>query len=234
MAMRFRALATDYDGTLATNGRVDRKIIAALTQLRASGRAVLLVTGRGLAELKLAFPHLDLFDRVVAENGALLNRPNTGEEKLLCAPVPSEFIARLHRLHIPVATGKAIVATSEIHGEKLRSVIRTMGLELQIIFNKGSAMVLPAGVDKESGLRHALAELSLAPQDVVAIGDAENDQTFLAACGCAVAVANALPEVKSCADLVTVGANGAGVCEVIHRLLAGDLGLLPGKPVRRR
>jgi hydroxymethylpyrimidine pyrophosphatase-like HAD family hydrolase len=232
--MRFRALATDYDGTLATNGRVDGKIIVALTELHASGRAVLLVTGRALAELKRVFPHLDLFDRVVAENGALLYRPGTGEERLLCAPVPSEFIARLHQLHVPVAIGTAIVATSEIHGETLRSVIRAMGLELQIIFNKGSAMVLPSGVDKQSGLRHALAELSLAPEDVVAIGDAENDHTFLAACGCAVAVANALPELKLCADLVTEGANGAGVCEVIHRLLAYDLGVLPGKRVRRR
>ena len=101
--------------------------------------------------------------------------------------------------------------------------IRELGLELQIIFNKGAVMVLPAGVNKASGLAAALERLKLSPLNVVGIGDAENDHAFLRACGCAVAVANALPMVKDDAEIVTDAPRGAGVAELIGRLVDNDL-----------
>src|SRR5438093_4508608 len=81
--MRYLALACDYDGTLAQNGLVDDRTLAALERLLASGRKLILVTGRELPELQIIFPHLNLFERVVAENGALLFRPGSREEKRL-------------------------------------------------------------------------------------------------------------------------------------------------------
>ena len=74
--------------------------------------------------------------------------------------------------------------------------IHELGLEWQIIFNKGAVMVLPPGVNKASGLAAALEALQLSPVNVVGIGDAENDHAFLSLCGCSVAVANALDAVK--------------------------------------
>jgi hypothetical protein len=53
----------------------------------------------------------------------------------------------------------------------------------------------------------------------VGIGDAENDQAFLAACGCSVAVANALDSVKENTDMRTSAERGAGVAELIDRWL---------------
>jgi hypothetical protein len=102
-------------------------------------------------------------------------------------------------------------------------IIRDLGLELQIVFTKGAVMVLPAGVSKASGLSAALVGLRLSPFNVVGIGDAENDHSFLRACGCAVAVANALPIVKADADFVTSASRGAGVEETIERILDTDL-----------
>lgn len=221
--MRFVALATDYDGTLATHGTVGPDIIAALERLRGSGRALLLVTGRELPDLRTVFARLDLFDRVIAENGALIFRPAAGKEQLLCAPASEALVARLRALRVPCSAGRAVVAATEDHEPAVRKAIADLHLDLQIALNKGSLMVLPAGVDKRSGLLRALAELSLQPENVVAIGDAENDHVFLEACGFSVAVANALPELKSRADLVTLGAHGAGVAEVIDHLLADDL-----------
>jgi HAD superfamily hydrolase (TIGR01484 family) len=231
----FRGLATDYDGTLAADGRVDDRAIAALERLRASGRKLLLVTGRELPELRAVFPHLGLFDRVVAENGALLHRPETGEAVALAPLLPAAFVARLRELRVtPLSTGRVIVATRVPHDEDVLAVIRELGLELQIIFNKGAVMVLPPGVNKASGLAAALEELSLSPRHVVAIGDAENDHAFLAACGCGVAVANALPMLKDEADWVTEGARGDGVIELVERLLRTDLADLDLTRRRRR
>jgi HAD superfamily hydrolase (TIGR01484 family) len=69
--LRYLALVTDYDGTLATDGQLSDEAIGAVKRLRASGRRVILVTGRRLVELLEIMPQIDLFDCVVAENGAV-------------------------------------------------------------------------------------------------------------------------------------------------------------------
>ncbi len=195
--MRYLALCCDYDGTIAHHGRVDEPTLAALKRLRESGRKLLLVTGRELDELQTVFPHLDLFARVVAENGALIYRPETREERLLDEAPPQTFVDKLIERGVgPISVGRVIVATWEPHEKTVLETIRDCGLELQVIFNKGAVMVLPAGINKASGLRAALAELNLSPHNAVGVGDAENDHAFLNICECSVAVANALPAVK--------------------------------------
>ncbi len=115
------------------------------------------------------------------------------------------------------------MATVQPNDTLVADVIQDLGLDLQVILNKGSVMVLPASVDKATGLSAALDELALSAQSVVAIGDAENDQAFLAMCGCGVAVANALDPVKAGAEHVTRGEAGAGVREIIDALISEDL-----------
>jgi len=229
--VRYLALACDYDGTLAHHGTVDEPTMAALERLRASGRKLLLVTGRELDDLAQVFPHLNLFERVVAENGALLYRPATNEAKPLAEPPPELFANALRQRGVaPVSVGRVIVATWQPHEHTVLQVIRDLGLELQIIFNKGAIMVLPAGVNKATGLTAALKELRLAPPQVVGVGDAENDHAFLGLCGCGAAVANALPSLKHEAQLVTRGDHGAGVQELVEELLANDLKRCQAQP----
>jgi hypothetical protein len=222
--MRYLALACDYDGTLAHSGVVAQETISALTYLRSSGRKLLLVTGRRLDDLARIFPTLEMFDRVVAENGALLYRPAAREEVALAEPPPEALVTALRERGVaPLAVGRTIVATFTPHDTAVLEAIRTLGLELQVIFNKGAVMVLPSGVNKATGLAAALLELGLSARNVVGVGDAENDHAFLSACECGVAVANALPLLKERADLVTAGDHGAGVVELVTRLVDDDL-----------
>ena len=219
----FVALAADYDGTLARDGAVDSATIEALEEIKSSGRKLLLVTGRDLPDLQRAFPQLGLFDLVIAENGALLFNPAKKEEIALAEPPPPAFVVRLQEMGVaPLTVGRTIVATWEPNEKIVLDVIRELGFELHIIFNKGAVIVLPGNVNKAWGLKRALKRLCLSPHNVVGIGDAENDQVFLSACGCAVAVANALPSVKAKADLV-VADHGAGVVELAHLLTSTDL-----------
>jgi hydroxymethylpyrimidine pyrophosphatase-like HAD family hydrolase len=222
--MHYLALATDYDGTIADDGVVDEATLAALERLRGGARRLILVTGRDLTDLKLVMPRLDLFDLVVAENGALLYDPANHETRALGdAPLPA-FVERLRELGVmPLWLGQVVVATWESNAGKVLSAIRDLGLNLQITFNKGAIMVLPVGVTKASGLRGALAQLGLSPLNCIGVGDAENDLAFLGVCGLPVAVANALPSVKERAAFVTAGTRGAGVAELIDQLLATDL-----------
>src|SRR6058998_3402426 len=215
--MRYHALACDYDGTIAWDGEVSENTILALEEVRKSGRKLILVTGRELDDLIKVFPRLDLFDRVVVENGSLLYRPATREERLLAQRPPDEFWQELIKRGVErVSVGRVIVATWRPHETTAVELIRDLGLELQIIFNKGAVMILPSGVNKATGLEVALTELGLSPHNVVGVGDAENDHAFLSTCECSVAVANALPALKEHADIVTRADHGAGVAELIE------------------
>ncbi|HWC33016.1 MAG TPA: HAD-IIB family hydrolase, partial [Actinomycetota bacterium] len=231
--MRYLALATDYDGTLAHHGEVAPEIVDALRRLKASGRRLILVTGRELDDLFDVFPDVDVFDRVVAENGALVYDPTTKDTRLLADGPPSGFAEELEKRGVgPISVGNVIVATWEPHETTVLETIREMGLELQVIFNKGAVMVLPSGINKATGLHDVLRELGLSPHNVVGVGDAENDHAFLDLCECSVAVANALPSLQERCDHVTDGRHGDGVLELVEGLLEDDLARIP--PRRHR
>jgi len=221
---RYHVLASDYDGTLARHGELTDDTRSALERLRATGRKVLMVTGRRVDDLLTVCPDLSPFDCIVAENGALLYFPATREFQPLAESPPPIFAEMLRERGVPeVAIGKVIVATWSPYETVVLQVIRDLHLELQVIFNKGAVMVLPSGVNKGTGLLAALAKMRLSGHNTVAMGDAENDHALLATAECGVAVGNALPMLKERADLVTKGDHGAGVEEVAQRLIRYDL-----------
>jgi hydroxymethylpyrimidine pyrophosphatase-like HAD family hydrolase len=228
--VKYRALATDYDGTIAHDGIVDERTLAALHRARAAGHRLVLVTGRELSDLFRTFAHIQVFHAVVAENGALLYEPHTERTVALAPPPPAAFVETLRRAGIPISVGHSIVATVEPHEHHVLAAIRDLALEWHVIFNKGAVMALPADVTKATGLAPAAEALGVSLEETIGVGDAENDQAFLRSCGLAVAVQNALPSVKQAADLVTVGARGAGVTELIDRWLSGELDAVAPRP----
>ena len=232
--VRYLALAADYDGTLARNGRVDEETTRALERLRATGRRLILVTGRELDELLSIFPHVALLDLVVAENGGVLFDPKTRTAEPLTGPPPERFVETLRTRGVaPLAVGRTIVATWTPNEAEVLEVIRDLGLELHVIFNKGAVMVLPPHVTKGSGLMTALDRLRLSPHNVVAVGDAENDHSMLRLAEYGVAVANAVPMLKEAADLVLDRDHGEGVAELVDLLVEHDLATRPASPPRR-
>ena len=231
--MRFILLATDYDGTLAHDGEVDDSTLSALRRLRASGRKLVMVTGRHLPDLRKVFAHLDLFERVVVENGGVLYRPHSRQEKLLCDPPNQKLLALLRTNNVPFSAGRTVVATWRPHDAAVLAAIRDLGLDLQVIFNKESVMVLPSGVNKRTGLQAALDELGISAHNVAAVGDAENDVPMLHLSACGAAVANALSSVKEEADIVLDQPRGAGVTELIDIIINGDLIQRPATPLLR-
>jgi hydroxymethylpyrimidine pyrophosphatase-like HAD family hydrolase len=231
MKLRWQAIAADYDGTLANEGRVAKDTLQMLQRVRESGRKIVLITGRELESLQSVFTQLDVFDLIVAENGALLYHPSRGEEKLLGKILPVAFVERLRQSGAnPLSVGRGIVATVRPYEAAVYRAIHDLGLDLQVIFNRESVMTLPVGVDKSTGFRAALAELGLASAGVVGFGDAENDFAFLSLCGFSVAVANAIPSLKERVHLVTSGEDGAGVVEVLQNLLTTENSLESPQP----
>jgi hypothetical protein len=73
-AVKFSAMAFDYDGTIATDGVMRPLVRAANDIVRQQGMVVLLVIGRRIDGLRRVAGDLTCFDAIVAENGAVLAR----------------------------------------------------------------------------------------------------------------------------------------------------------------
>lgn len=213
----FRAVALDLDGTLAENDHLGEAAMAAIKASR-DERRIILVTGRIFDDLEAAFPGLwREFDAVVTENGAVLH---TGSGAWpLASPIEPAVGRALAERGVATRAGQVLLALARDDAAIAVDVVTGLGLDCQMVHNRGAAMILPAGVTKATGLLAALDELGLSAHNAIAAGDAENDLALLQAAEVGAAVANAVPSLAAHADLHLGSRNGAGVTE----LLTGDL-----------
>jgi hydroxymethylpyrimidine pyrophosphatase-like HAD family hydrolase len=216
----FWAVAFDLDGTLAVRDRVATEVIAAIDEVRPD-RAVLLVTGRVRADLERVFPGLaGHFDAVVTENGAVLS--TSKGTRLLHQPVDPSVHKALADRGVRADRGEVLLAADGRDAATATEVIAGLGLDCQVVHNRGRAMVLPAEVTKGSGLVAALDELELSVHNAISVGDAENDLSLLRSAEVGVAVADAVPSLLEHADMVLEEPNGTGVVGLLGGpLLAG-------------
>ena len=222
--MRFRLLACDYDRTIATDGVVAEPVRAALRSVRDTGRLLVLVTGRNMEELLDVFTDLRSFDRLVVENGALMLDPERDVERMLCAPVSGTLLSELRRRGIgPLIVGRSVISTPIENEEAVRATAAALGLQLALVPNVDSLMIMPAGCGKAEGLEAAAAELSVPLAESVAVGDGENDVALIDCAGVGVAVARAVPELKEHADIVLRVPGPDGIVELCRSLAERDL-----------
>ena len=217
----FHAIAVDYDGTIAEHGRVDEAALAAISRMRQEGRHVVIVTGRILSELREVFPSVDAaVDLIVAENGAVIAR--AGVDRALVAPVPRQLDAALSANGVTFRRGQVLLACSGDHESIVLGQVRRLGLECQLVRNRGELMILPPGTSKGVGLFEGLGDLGVSRHNTIAVGDAENDHSLLDVAEVGVAVANAVDALKDHADLVLTLPDGQGISELLNGpVLAG-------------
>jgi hydroxymethylpyrimidine pyrophosphatase-like HAD family hydrolase len=214
--MRFNVLALDYDGTIARDGNLDPDVRTAIGEVRARGIAVVIVTGRILADLRRVAGALDFVDAVVAENGAVLEFSN-GISRLIGLPPSQILMEELHRRGIEFSAGQCVVETDASAAPQILGVIRDLELPLVLLFNRGRLMVLPQSISKGTGLREALTMLSLSPHNAIAIGDAENDHDLLGECEFGVAVGWGSRALQASADDVLPGDGPKAVAGYIRK-----------------
>lgn len=225
--MRHRVLACDYDGTLAIEGVCSDATVEALERVAAVGIRLVLVTGRTWEELTEVFDPGTLFEAIVVENGAVVIDVATGQEQLLAPRVPSGLVAELQRREVtPLIIGRVLCSTAWSQEAKLSAAIAKLGVDRQVVRNRASAMVMPPGISKRTGIEAALRVIGELASVTVAVGDGENDVALFAVAGVSVAVANAVDVLKARADVVLTEPNGKGIQSLAAALIAGDLGAL--------
>jgi hydroxymethylpyrimidine pyrophosphatase-like HAD family hydrolase len=220
--VRFAALACDYDGTLAFADRIGPEAFAGLERARQAGLRLILVTGRTFFDLTRVCERLDLFDGVVAENGAVLYFPQAGALRDQAPPPPARLLAELDHRGIFYQAGRVIVATARADEAGAREALAATGVSLELVYNRSALMLLPQGVSKGTGVRQVIHELGLSPHDVLALGDAENDTELFAACGFTGCPADAVPMLRDRADWIFPGENGRAIAAAIAGPILGD------------
>ncbi len=228
MSRYYRAIAVDYDGTLTDTDAPDPAVLAAIRRARGAGRCVVLVTGRILRSLLASFPDAErTFDAIVAENGGVIWLSGTGG-RAAAPPVGPELALALEARGVPVERGEVLLAMRAVDDQAVLQEIARLGLEVQLVRNRGALMALPPGVSKGTGLLEALADLGISGHSTVAVGDAENDHSLVESCELGVAVANAVPALQDHADVVLGEPAGRGVIELLGGpLLRGDIRVQP-------
>ncbi|MEZ5962387.1 MAG: HAD hydrolase family protein [Planctomycetota bacterium] len=230
--MKLRILALDYDGTIAVDGRLDPEVRSAIGDARASGLAVVLVTGRILDDLRCLIGNLRIFDAVVAENGAVLSFPLSGRSSLLAPPVPEAYVRALRDRGVVVHVGSCLVDLDANDAHVALDILQRMELPLVCHFNRGRLMVLPQAVSKATGLRAALQIMRLSTHNAAAVGDGENDHELLRVCEVGAAVAWGSPALRAAADMIVDGDGPAAVAAYVRASSAQNRIVLPQKARR--
>jgi phosphoglycolate phosphatase (TIGR01487 family) len=91
--------------------------------------------------------------------------------------------------------------------------------DVEVYDTKFAIHITDPSVDKGSSLEIVARDLGIKTDEILAMGDSENDMEFLRTAGMKVAVANADEELKAIADYVTQKTYGDGVAEAIDRFI---------------
>jgi hydroxymethylpyrimidine pyrophosphatase-like HAD family hydrolase len=217
-----KALACDFDGTLAFEDRIGPYARDALERARKGNLRLILVTGRTFFELTRVCDCLELFDAVVAENGAVVYYPGSAMIRDQGPAVPSRLLAELDRRGIYYQVGRVIIGVARADESGVREALVAADVTRDLIYNRAALMLLPAGVSKGSGVQQVLRFLALSPHDVLAIGDAENDLPLFDACGFSACPGDSLDTVRGRVDWVLPGKHGDGVATAITGLVLED------------
>ena len=177
----------------------------------------MLVTGRILADLRRVLTEEDLFDAIVAENGAVLAFPN-GRTRVLGRPASRELLSELCERRVECAFGDCVIEADAAAAPKILEAIRKLELPLMLVFNRSRVMVLPQGINKATGLREALNTMRLSLHNCIGIGDAENDHALLDACEIGVAVSWGSKSLQEIADYVLEGSGPEALARYIREV----------------
>ncbi|MCZ6725232.1 MAG: HAD family hydrolase [Thaumarchaeota archaeon] len=217
---KIRMIVCDFDRTLTDEDLTPSvEAFAAIRDAKGLGLRFIVVSGRQLDFLLSIEEISQLADAVVAENGAIAYELSTSK-KLSPFVKEAKIIKQafqksgLRFLQFDVMTSLSISYVSAV-----KELIAKNKLQADIHFNVDSIMVLPLGVTKASGLSLALGLMGAPKDGIIGFGDGENDLPLFEESDIAVAVANALPEVKAQADIVTTLTGGSGVAEQIRKML---------------
>lgn len=218
---KVKAIVADYDRT-TTNPDLtpSQKVFDFIRRAKERLKLLfILASGRPLSFFMNYNEIIDVCDAIVAENGAVIFLPKRNEKEVFGLEVSSLVKELIRRLNVPADFFEVIVSIPRVYENIVASALKESSLPVTIEYNVDSMMVLPKGVSKLDGVLKALEILRGDGGGFMAFGDGENDVVVMREASIAIAVANALPQVKEIAHYVTSKPYGDGVAELLEAIM---------------
>ncbi len=218
-----KAIALDVDGTITDNSRrICVSAIQAINQAEKNGIPVIIVTGNILCATNMLSIMLGTTGGMVSENGGVIEYQ--GEKKVLgnieeCQKA-YEYLKTKYPVRKVEFSGQRISEVAierTIKEEVVKDTLKDFDVE--IYDTKFAIHLTDPTVDKGSSLKMVAAYNGVKTEEIMAMGDSENDIEFLRVAGLKVAVNNADEELKAIADHVTTKSYGDGVAEAVSQFI---------------
>ena len=236
--MKIEAIAVDIDGTITDNKR--KLCISAIEALRAAeekGIPTIIVTGNVVNYAYAAEVFIGCSGGLVAENGGMIFKEGYNDNAVEIL-VKREYIEKAE-IHLKEKMGDEysknashdneyrateIVFYKTISKEVLEDALKDYEYidELEI-YDSGFALhITDKRVNKGSSLRRLCEKNGINMENVMAIGDSENDEDFLKEAGYKIAVGNADDSLKEISTYTCENNFGDGVKEAIEKFALSD------------
>lgn len=160
----------------------------------------------------------------VLSDGTVLQLPTAPEKQSLYNVLNNllEFqAAELEMITEDMILNKAVIAYDQsVLDPKIKEIPAHFHEKYEIIKTRSMLLeFMPKGVTKAYGISLLAADLGILPEEVMAIGDEENDLPMVEYAGMGVAMDNAVDAVKEVANYITSSNEEDGVAEVIEKFV---------------
>lgn len=218
--MRYRAIAVDIDGTLTDENLVlNLDAVRELQRMKEKGYEIILCSGNVLPIVYALSSYLGLRGPIVAENGGVVYHDK--QVRVLADPKEAvkafEYLQnrmKVRRLFTDRWRESEVGFYQDVSLEDVRAVLRDFDI---LVESSGYAIHLMVGnITKMDGIKALRDMTGISPEEVIAIGDGDNDSTMIAGCGYGIAVANASESAKKAADYITEMPYSEGFIEAVR------------------
>jgi hypothetical protein len=223
--MRFKALATDIDGTITTKeDLLDERAMLTIRKLERAGIPVVLCSSASLTSVLSLKHYIGTTAPVIAEEGAVIA---TGLDSFQvfgsrgCAERAAEFLKRRFELVPKPGNRYRCVSLSFQRTFCWRAAaeeLKREGIKARIMDTGWAFHLSDPSIDKGFGLRKVARTLRIPLKRIAAIGDYYNDIPMLRVAGYGIAVGQAPAELKSIANYVCRQTYAKGFVEGIRHV----------------
>jgi len=220
-----KALVTDVDGTITDGKRqVHLKAVEGLRLLERTGIPVMLATGNVEPIAKGLSTYMGTSGPIIAENGGVVSYK--GRRSILSDRTKPDIAFEHVSKHLSVrkvdtdlwrVTEVALIM--DVSVEEVRKLLQNFeGVKVN---TTGFAIhIHNSGINKGSALEVACSLLNVDLEEIVAIGDSENDIEMIEKAGMGVAVKNASSKLRDRADITLEEGGGEGFYEFMEDLVS--------------
>lgn len=236
--MKIEAIAVDIDGTITdSKRRLCNSAMEAIRQAEAIGVPTIIVTGNLVTFGYATATLIGASGGVVCENGGVIFKEGLNDNKVNI--LTDKKYVDLANEHLLGKIGpKLEKISSDDNNYRETEVVYYKFIDREIIeqalqdfeyldkieiYDSGFALHLTdKRVNKGSSLKLLCESTGINVENLMAIGDSENDIDFLKVAGLKVSVANAEEALKDESDYVCEKPFGYGVQEAIEKFVLGD------------